>query len=76
VLFTHFFTKQDDELRRQKEEEEAREHEEYLKLKCQFEVTEEGLGQEEGDSDVRILFNLMYKVLYLFYICKKLYNFL
>ena len=43
---------QEDEELRSKEEEEAREHEEYLKLKEAFTVDEEGTHEAELSQDV------------------------
>lgn len=45
---------QAEEERIRKEEQEKREHEEYLKMKEMFSVDEEGESEQTGDLDVRI----------------------
>lgn len=47
-----FYTIQEEAAKLRKEEEEAREHEEYLKLKATFEIEEEGMQDTELDEDV------------------------
>lgn len=46
------FNWQAEEERKLKEEQERREHEEYLKMKEMFSVDEEGESEQAGDLDV------------------------